>query len=120
MEQAPDNQFVPVFNLQQVADEAVAGAALDEVLLGGEESLAVGRAELVHEVLEQRQLAVLLDLVQRDSVHHRLDHPAVVARHHDLVGVDPQRHVLLHPQILHRENRFNISVILLHSWFIDS
>ena len=105
MERAPDNQFVPVFNLQQVADEAVAGAALDEVLLGGEESLAVGRAELVHEVLEQRQLAVLLDLVQRHGVHHRLDHPAVVARHHDLVGVDPQRHVLLHPQILHREDR---------------
>lgn len=57
----------PVFNLQQVADETVAGAALHKVALGGEEGLVGVAAMLLQEVVQQRQLALLPHLEQRKA-----------------------------------------------------
>lgn len=93
----------PVFDLQQVADEAVAGAALHEVPLSGEEGLCGEAAVFLQEVVKQRQLTLLphledthtktafqshrqrqltfpespVYLVQGDGVEDGLDHPAV-------------------------------------------
>ena len=108
----------PVLDLQQVADEAVAGAALDEVPLGREEGLGGGAAMLLQEVVEQRQLAVLLHLVDGHGVHHRLDHAAVRRQHQDLVGLDPQRHSLHLPHALQRSGRGQGVVLYFH--FIHS
>ena len=58
-----DVAVVAVFDLEQVAGDRVAGAALDKVLLRGQELLAHARLpELLQEVVEQRQW---LDLAAR-------------------------------------------------------
>lgn len=67
----------PVFDLQQVADETVSGTALDEVPLSGQEGLGGRSSVILQEVVEQRQLALFLHLVEGYCVHHGLNHPAV-------------------------------------------
>ena len=98
LKEFPNNS--PVFDLHEVAHQAVASTALDEVLLCRQELLTVGGAKLVHEVVHQRQLALLLDLVQGHGIQHGLNHAAVVGGHHDLVGSDPQGDVLQCPDRL--------------------
>ena len=94
---------VPVFDLQQVTNEAVRCAALHEVPLRSQELFTVRRTIFAHEVGEQRQLGVLLDLMQRHSVLHRLDHSTVIRRHDDVVGLHPEWHPLQSPDILENE-----------------
>lgn len=67
----------PVLHLQQVADKAVPSTALNKIPLSRQEVLGGGSTVLLQEVVEQRQLTLLLHLMQRHSVHHRLNHPAV-------------------------------------------
>lgn len=88
---------LPVLDLQQVAHQAVAGAAAHEVPLGAEERLRVVIPVLLPEIIQQGELRLLLDLVDGDGVEHGLDHPAVRRDHQDLVGLDPQRDALLLP-----------------------
>ena len=90
----------PVLDLQQVAEDAVAGAALDEVALRLEKLLCGRGAKLLDEVAEQRQLALLLDLVERDGVDDWFNDAAVVRCHDDAVWLDPQRQTLLLPDPL--------------------
>ena len=87
----------PVFDLQQVTDEAVPGTALDEVSLSRQEGLGGRSAVFLQEVVEQRQLTLFLHLVEGDGVHHRLDHPRVRRQHQDLIGFDPEGYALLLP-----------------------
>lgn len=93
----------PVFDLQQVTNEAVPGAALHEVPLSGQEGLGGRSAVFLQKVVQQRQLALLLHLVEGYGVHHGLDHPAVRRQHQDLVGLYPERNALLLPDRLHQE-----------------
>ena len=51
----------------------------------------------MHKVVHQRQLALLLDLVEGYGIQHGLDHPAVIGGHHDLVRPDPQGDVFQGP-----------------------
>ena len=85
----------PVFDLQQVTDEAVPSTALYEVPLSGQEGLGGRSSVLLQKVVEQRQLALLLHLVEGHGVHHRLDHPAVWWQHQDLIGLYPEGDTLL-------------------------
>lgn len=96
----PLHLLSPVFDLQQVADEAVAGTALDKVSLCGEEGLSGVATMLLQEVVEQWQLALLLHLMDGHGVHHGLNHTTVWRDHQDLVRLDPQRHTLLLPDSL--------------------
>ncbi len=59
----------PVFDLQQVTDETVPGAALDEVALSGEESFGGEAAVFLQEVVEQRQLTLFTHLMDRKHKH---------------------------------------------------
>ena len=54
----------PVLHLQQVADQTVSGAALDEVPLCGEERFGGEAAVFLQEVVEQRQLTLFTHLKQ--------------------------------------------------------
>ena len=56
---------VSVLDLQQVADETIAGAALDEIPLCREKLLRNRLAKLLQEVVEQRKLGVLFDLIAK-------------------------------------------------------
>ena len=62
----------PVFDLQEVADEAVGCTALDKVPLRGEKSLRVGRPKFLCEIGKQTCLSLLLDLVEGNGVAHGL------------------------------------------------
>lgn len=97
----------PVFDLQQVTDEAVSGAALDEVPLSGQEGLGGRSSVFLQEVVEQRQLALFLHLVEGHGVHHRLDHPAVRRQHQDLIGFYPEGDTLLLPDRLQEDEEEN-------------
>jgi hypothetical protein len=57
-----------IFHLDEVGDYAVGGTALHEVPLGGEKLLRVESAKLLQEILQQRHLAVLLHLNNRNKV----------------------------------------------------
>ena len=67
-----------IFYLEQVGDDAVSGAALNKVPLSCEELFRVELTKLLEEVFQQRHLAVLLNLVKRDGVEHRLYEPTVI------------------------------------------
>lgn len=90
----------PVFDLQQVTDEAVPGAALDKVPLSRQEGLGGRSTVLLQEVVQQRQLALLLHLMEGNGVHHGLNHPAVRRQHKDLIGLYPEGDALLLPDRL--------------------
>ena len=62
--------------------------------------LRVVLAKLSEEVVLQRHLAVLLDLMQAHSVQNRLDEPAVVGQHLYLVRPHIERHSFLLPNSL--------------------
>lgn len=87
----------PVLDLQQVADQAVTGAALHEAALRAEEGLGGVAAVLLQEVIEQGELRLFLHLVDGHGVDHWLDHAAVGRNHENLVRLDPQGHALLIP-----------------------
>lgn len=60
----------PVFDLQQVADQAVAGAALHKVPLSAQELLSGGSTVLLQEVVQQRQLALFPHLKVQQNQRH--------------------------------------------------
>lgn len=68
----------PVLDLHKVTDEAVSSAALNEIPLCLEEFLRRPSSKLVDKIVEERHLAVLLDLVDRDCVNDRFDHSTVI------------------------------------------
>lgn len=78
-----DVAVVAILDLDEIADEAVGRAALDEIFLGHEEALGTDGPEFPLEVLQQSQLAELLHLVQGHGVEDRLDQAAVVRQAED-------------------------------------
>lgn len=87
----------PVLDLQQVAHQAVTGAALHEVPLRRQEGLGVVIPVFLQEIVQQREQRLLLDLVDGHGVHHGLNHAAVGGDDEDFVWLDPERDALLFP-----------------------
>ena len=84
----PWTYYTPVFDSDEVADEAVGSTALDKVLLGREEPLRVGGAKLATEVVEERARVVLfLDLVEGDGVADWLNETSLPSCHQHSVAV---------------------------------
>lgn len=75
-----DVAVVTILHLNEITDQTVRGAALNEILLRHAERLRGRRTELPFEVLEKRQLALLLHLMERHCVQDRLDQTAVVGQ----------------------------------------
>lgn len=90
----------PVFNLQQVADETVACTTLHKVALCSEEGLCSVVAMLLQEVVEQRELTLLLHLMNGHGINHWLNHATIRGDDQDLIGLNPQRNTLLLPDRL--------------------
>ena len=90
----------PVFDLQQVAHQRVASTALHKVPLCLQELLTGAGTKLPVEVVEEGELGVLLDLVERDCVHHRFYHTAIIGCDHNVVRLDADRDVLQIPDTL--------------------
>ncbi len=96
----------PVFDLEQIADDTVGGAALHKVLAGGKKALRVGRTVLPHDVVLQGHLRVPPNLMERHSVRHQLDQATVRPCHYDLQWPKPQLfHLLLTPDSLKGEKK---------------
>lgn len=79
----------PIFNLDQIANKAVRGAALNKVCLCRQEGFGSVRTVFAGEVFEQRQLTVLFDLVQRDSIQDWFNKATVVRQTQYPVRMDP-------------------------------
>lgn len=75
-----DVAVVTILHLNEITDQTVRGTALNEIFLRHAERLRGRRAELPFEVLEKRQLALLLHLMERHCVQDRLDQTAVVGQ----------------------------------------
>lgn len=67
----------PVLDLQQVADEAVSGTALDKVPLSSKKGLRGWSTMFLQEVVKQRELALFLHLMEGYRIYHRFYHPTV-------------------------------------------
>ena len=79
----------PVFDSDEVADEAVGGTAMDKVLLRSEEPLRVCGTKLPAEVVEQRaRVVLLLDLVEGDGVADWFYQTSLSSCHQHCVAVD--------------------------------
>ena len=98
-----------IFYLEQVGDNAVSGAALHKVPLSCKELFRVELTKLLEEVFQQRHLAVLLDLVKRDGVEHRLYEPTVIGDYRN-----PKTNVVDCFDVLRKE-KFHVTVLDNHS-----
>lgn len=81
-----DVAVVTILHLNEIADQTVRSAALNKIFLRHAERLRGRRTELPFEVLEKRQLALLLHLMERHCVQDRLDQTAVVGQAQYSVG----------------------------------
>lgn len=93
----------PVLDLQQVAHQAVTSTALHKIPLGRQEGFGVVIAVFLQEIIQQRQQGLLLDLVDGNSIHNRLNHAAVGRDDEDFVWLDPEGNTLLLPDGLQRD-----------------
>ncbi len=96
----PALSLSPVLDLQQIADDTVASAALNKVALSGKEFLCIVVSMLLTEVVEQWKLTLFLHLVNGHSIDHWLNHTTVWGDDQDLVGLDPQGNPFLLPDNL--------------------
>ena len=83
----PPHTCLPILHLNEVADEAIGCTAVDKVLACCQEPLRVEVTKLLPEVVHQRALALLLDLVEGDGIAHRLYQSSLVANHQYCVPV---------------------------------
>ena len=74
-----------------------------KVPLGFQEILRMWRSKLPDEVVHQRHLRVLLDLMQGDRIGDWLDHTTVCRCDHDVVRVDPQGEMFSFPDALKQQ-----------------
>ena len=68
----------PIFDLNEVADEAVGSTTLNKVPLSSEKPLRVEVAKFLPEVIHESTLVLFLDLVKGDSIADQLNKPAVI------------------------------------------
>lgn len=80
---------LPVLNLQQVADETVACTTLHKVALGSKEGLCSVVAMFLQEVIKQRELTLLLHLMNGHGIDHWLNHAAIRGDDQDFIGLNP-------------------------------
>lgn len=69
---------VTILHLDEIADQTVRGTALNEIFLRHAERFRGRRTKLPFKVLEKRQLALLLHLMERHCVQDWLDQAAVI------------------------------------------
>lgn len=90
----------PVLNLQQIADETVACTTLHKVTLCSKEGLCSVVAMFLQEVVKQRELTLLLHLMNGHGINHWLNHATIRGDDQDLIGLNPKRNTLLLPDRL--------------------
>lgn len=104
----------PIFDLEEIADDTVCCATLNEIALSGEETLGVGRAVFPDDVVTQGEFGVTTNLVQGHRVRHQLNQPTIRRSGDDAQRSQPQIHPVDLPYSL-EEKEHGIMASLLFS-----